>query len=511
MARQRNTSATSQDAFDNLPEAACLVHPGDFKVIAHNRKAQELLGIPIESDAFLCSLVQPWNPAGFQHALAEKEFDSPELRGITAFTPNGKGVQFDLLITECAAGPNPLLVVLFADATVRIRLEEQLRQAQKMETVGMLAGGIAHDFNNLLTIISGYSHMLASSLVADERNHFAAEQVIKASDRAAALTKQLLSFSRRQIAQSKVLNLNAVVQGMVPMLNRIIGEHIRLTIEPGADLGNVHGDPSQIEQIVMNLVVNARDAMPTGGALTIETSNEEFLREHADHRLHARPGSYVMISVSDSGIGMDAATREQIFEPFFTTKEDGHGTGLGLSMVHGIAQRSGGTIDVISEPGHGTSVRVYLPRIAGSDAAAKSEVVLPPARGTETVLLVEDEDAVRNIVKVALESQGYRLLVAASGEEAMNLAKAYKEPIALLIADVVLQELNGKEIARRLHKKRPGMIVLFMSGYTDVSLNQWDENEARVHFIAKPFTPAALNRKVRDLLDSATQQATPAR
>lgn len=510
MARQRNSNSDfSQDAFENLPEPACLIRTADLSIAGWNVRAEALLGPALKSQILFSSLFQPWNPTVFQEALVQRQFDSPELRGITAFTSEGKAVQFDLLLSEFQAKPNNILIAVFADATDRICLEEQLRQAQKMEAVGMLAGGIAHDFNNLLTIISGYSHMLASSLARDERNHFAAEQIIKASDRAAALTKQLLSFSRRQVSQSKVLDLTAVVQGMVPMLNRIIGEHIRLSIQPGADLGRVHGDPSQIEQIVMNLVVNARDAMPNGGVLSIETSNVEFQSEHVNHHMHARPGNYVLLSVSDSGIGMDAATREHIFEPFFTTKAEGQGTGLGLSMVYGIAQRSGGTIDVMSEPGRGTSVRVYLPRIAGSEPVSKSESVPHSARGTETVLLVEDEDAVRNIVKTALESQGYRLLVAASGEEAMNMAKAYKEPIGLLITDIVLPELNGKEIARRIHKKRPGMIVLFMSGYTDVSLNQLDDPQTRIHFIAKPFTPATLNRKVRELLDSGNQHGVP--
>ncbi len=455
----------------------------------------------------LPALLQPWNTESFQKALTHKQFDSPEFRGVTAFTAEGKAIQFDLLISEYASASQALLVIVFAEATARIRLEEQLRQAKKMETVGMLAGGIAHDFNNLLTIISGYSHMLAASLAEDERNRYAAEQVIKASDRAAALTRQLLSFSRRQVAQSRVLDLTAVVQGMLPMLNRIIGEHIRLRIHPGADLGRVHGDPCQIEQIIMNLVVNARDAMPNGGDLVVETSNAELTRD----RLDVRPGSYVMLSVTDSGIGMDAATREHIFEPFFTTKEDGEGTGLGLSMVQGIAQRSGGAIDVISEPGHGTSVKLYLPRIAGSETAAPAEAAAHTSRGNETVLLVEDDDAVRNLVKVALESQGYSLLVAASGEQAMQIARGFHERIDLLITDVVLPELNGKEVARRLHKKQPGMLVLFMSGYTDVSLNQLEDPHTRVHFLAKPFTPAVLNRRVRELLDSRNHQVAPAR
>lgn len=494
-----------RDAFNSLPQPSCLIHQHDFSLAAWNHRAESLLGLSQRQASSLPALLQPWNADLFRLALTQKQFDSSEFRGVTVLTREGKAVQFDLLISEFEPVSQALLVIVFADATARILLEEQLRQAKKMETVGMLAGGIAHDFNNLLTIISGYSHMLTSSLVDDERNLYAAEQVIKAGDRAAALTRQLLSFSRRQVSQSKVLDLTALVQGMLPMLHRIIGEHIRLRIHPSADLGRVHGDPCQIEQIVMNLVVNARDAMPNGGDMIIETANAELTRD----RLDVKPGSYIMLSVTDSGIGMDTATREHIFEPFFTTKEDGEGTGLGLSMVHGIAQRSGGAIDVVSEPGHGTSVKLYLPRVAGHETAAPIEAAVHSSRGTETVLLVEDDDAVRNLVKVALETQGYHLLVAASGEEAMQIARAFNGRIDLLITDVVLPELNGKETARRLHKKQPGMLVLFMSGYTDVSLNQLEDSQARVHFLAKPFTPSALNRRVRDLLDNRLQHGAP--
>jgi two-component system cell cycle sensor histidine kinase/response regulator CckA len=481
---------------NDLPLPACLVEAQSLTILGANIAADLLFGFTTSA---LLDKLQPWNNDKFRDALLNRDFASTELRGVTGFGANGKAeLQLDLLVSEHKQG---CLLFLFAEASSRIRLEEQLRQAQKMESVGMLAGGIAHDFNNLLTIISGYSHMLASSLSADERNRSAAEQIIKASDRAAALTKQLLSFSRRQVAHTKVLDLNLLVQGMVPMLNRIIGEHIRLRISPGLQLSPIHADPGQIEQIIMNLVVNARDAMPNGGNLWIETANADLDPQYMARHMEARSGRYVMLAVTDSGIGMDATTREKIFEPFFTTKDESHGTGLGLSTVYGIAKRSGGAIDVYSEPGKGTAVKVYLPRVEGVDTVPAPETP-QAARGTETLLLVEDDEAVRNIVKAALEAQGYRLLVAASGEEALLLAQAHPGPIDLLVTDVVLPELNGKELARRLHKKRRDTVVLFMSGYTDVTLNDGTEN--RVHFIGKPFTPAALNRKVRELLDGRT-------
>jgi len=490
-------------AFDSLSEPVAIIDARTLCFTGWNRKAEAVFGCAERLNLALLERIQPWNTDRFLEALAARLFDSPELRGVTGFTKEGKALQLDLIVSE-SSGNSHVLVVLFADASNRLRLEEQLRQAQKMESVGMLAGGIAHDFNNLLTIISGYSHMLAASLEEDDRNRFAAEQVIKASDRAAALTKQLLSFSRRQVAANKVLDLNAVVLGMEPMLNRIIGEHIRLRIASGAGLGRIHADPSQIEQIIMNLVVNARDAMPNGGTLWVETANAELDAQYIKRHLEARPGHYVMLAVTDSGVGMDSATREKIFEPFFTTKEDGRGTGLGLSTVYGIAKRCGGAIDVYSEPGKGTAVKVYLPKAENSDSAAQPETANSSPRGNETVLLVEDEEAVRNIVCTALEAQGYRLMVASSGEEALHLMKGHSGPVDLLITDVVLPELNGKEVARRLHKKKPGMAVLFMSGYTDIALNDSSAPEAQVHFLGKPFTPAALNRKVRELLDGAS-------
>jgi CheY-like chemotaxis protein len=343
--------------------------------------------------------------------------------------------------------------------------------------------------------------MLADGLARDPRNRSAAEHVIKASERAAALTGQLLAFSRRQTAQVKSIDVNALIKGMEPMLRRLIGEHINLRISFAPDLGSVHADPGQIEQVVMNLVVNARDAMPLGGRLLLETANADLTEELAGDHLEVRPGRYVMLAVTDTGVGMDKQTRDKVFEPFFTTKEKGQGTGLGLSMVYGIAKRSGGTVNLYSEPGSGTSVKVYLPLSARADADVLPITAAIPAGGWETVLLVEDEDAVRNFVRTALESKGYRVLVAASGEEAVRLSRQHTEPIHLLITDMVMPEMSGADVAKRLRRQRSGLQVLYMSGYTDASLRHTGAGERSVHFISKPFSPAALARKVRQLLD----------
>ena len=490
--------------FYNLPQPACVISAGSMAIVDWNARGDEIFGLSGTDPGTvkLSDRIQAWNVASFNDAFVQGRFDSPELCGVTGLAANGKQLQLDLLVSRTEWDGQPVFLVVFADAGPRVRVEEQLRQAQKMESIGMLAGGIAHDFNNLLTIIAGYSHMLVASLANDENNRSAAEQVIKASDRAAALTRQLLSFSRRQVAQNKVLNLNTVTQGMTPMLHRIIGEHIQLRIVQSPDLGTVRADSGQVEQVIMNLVVNARDAMPEGGKLTIEVHNAELNSEYIGRHLETRAGSYVMLAVSDSGIGMDAATREKLFDPFFTTKADGKGTGLGLSMVYGIVKRHGGTIDVYSEPRKGTVVKVYWPRTDHAETPAVSVPEQNPVSGSETVLLVEDDDAVRNIVRAALAAQGYQMLIAASGEEALEIAKGHSGSIDLLITDMVLPKMNGREVARRFHRRHPESVVLFTSGYTDIALHEPGEPDKHVHFIGKPFTPAALASRVRELLDT---------
>ncbi len=492
--------------FYDLPEASCVIDTASLAILDWNAKADALFGLAGHHPGSIPLLerVQVWNTETFVECLEAGDFESSEFRGVTGLAVSGSPIQLDLLVSKSHWQDQPVYLMVFSDAGMRVRLEEQLRQAQKMESVGMLAGGIAHDFNNLLTIISGYSHMLLGSLSGDEANRSAVEQVIKASDRAAALTRQLLSFSRRQVTQTKTLDLNTVVQGMTPMLNRLIGEQIRLRISPGADLGSVRADQGHIEQVVMNLVVNARDAMPEGGNLWIETRNVELDSAYVGSHIEARPGHYVMLAVTDSGTGMDRATREKLFEPFFTTKGEGKGTGLGLSMVYGIVKRSGGTIDIYSELGQGTAIKLYLPRANRVEASAAAEGKAKPNGGSETVLVVEDDDAVRATVKSSLATLGYRILPASSGEQALEIAKQYEGAIHLMITDMVLPKIGGREVARRMHRRRPDTVVLFMSGYTDVSLTDSGDPAKQVHFIGKPFTPSGLATRVRELLDART-------
>ena len=382
--------------------------------------------------------------------------------------------------------------------------EEQLRQSQKLEAIGLLAGGIAHDFNNLLTVIGGYSSLLLRSLdEAPERQQV--EEIKKASDRAAALTRQLLAFSRKQVLQPVVLNLNDIVPEIDKMLRRLIGADIDLLTVIDPELWQVKADAGQIEQVLMNLAVNARDAMPSGGRLTIQTANVYLDNNYARQHIAIEPGSYVMLAVSDTGCGMDAETRAHIFEPFFTTKEAGKGTGLGLSTVYGIIKQSGGHLWVYSEVGKGTTFKVYLPQICEATSQRKDGAARAATPGgTETVLLVEDEDMVRQLVRDVLESNGYRVLLAASGSEALHISERYRKAIHLLMTDVVMPEMGGREIVECLMQSRFGMKVLYMSGYTDESIVHHGVLDEGVAFLEKPFTPEAVARKVREVLDSTS-------
>ncbi|HEY1190866.1 MAG TPA: PAS domain-containing protein, partial [Gemmata sp.] len=378
-----------------------------------------------------------------------------------------------------------------SDVTEQRALERLLHQAQRMEAVGQLAGGVAHDFNNLLTVINGCGDLLLDNLAAGGANRELVQEIRRAGDRAAALTRQLLAFSRRQVLEPKVLNLNAVVADAERLLRRLIGEDILLTATPAPDLRAVRVDPGQFEQVLLNLAVNARDAMPTGGRLTIETANADVEQEYASVP-EARPGRYVLVAVSDTGGGIPPETLPHIFEPFFTTKGPGQGTGLGLATVHGIVRQSGGFVAVYSELGRGTTFKVYLPAVA---SAAPHEAPCAPAplgRGDETVLVTEDDAAVRGVIRLALRSHGYEVLEAGSGEEAVRVAAAHAGPIHLLVTDVVMPGMGGRELATRLTAARPGLSVLYLSGYTDDAVVRHGVLEARVHFLQKPFTPTKL-------------------
>ena len=389
------------------------------------------------------------------------------------------------------------------DITDRIRLEAQLRQAQKMEAVGRLAGGVAHDFNNLLMTIMGYADLMLMDLAKDDPFREKLEQIGQGGKRAAALTRQLLAFSRRQILQPVVLDLNALITGFVKMLERLIGEDVELETVLASGLRRVEADPGQMEQVIMNLVINARDAMPGGGKLTIETVNVDLDEDYTkEHDVSLQPGPYVMLGVSDTGTGMDEETRSLIFEPFFTTKEVGKGTGLGLATVYGIVKQSGGYIWVYSEPGQGTTFKVYLPAVEGEALSReKEQTSYHDLTGSETILIVEDDDKVRNLACEILEPQGYSIIEAQNGIEALRVSEEHGDQIHLMIADVVMPKMGGRELAEHLRPLRPDMKVIYMSGYTDNAILRHGVLSPGIEFLQKPISAEALKRKVREVLD----------
>jgi len=394
-------------------------------------------------------------------------------------------------------------VVTFLDISERCQLEAQFRQAQKMEAVGRLAGGVAHDFNNLLGVIIGYSEILLDRLGPNDQLYTNAQEIKKAGDRAASLTRQLLAFSRQQLLEPRVLDLNAVVASTEKLLRRLIGEDIELVVVPGGALGRVKADPGQIEQIIMNLAVNARDAMPKGGKLIIETANIELDEAYALQHRVVQPGRYVVLTMTDSGCGMDAETQAHIFEPFFTTKEVGKGTGLGLATVYGVVKQSGGYIWVYSEPGKGTTFKIYMPRVDElGEAEQRSETPAKMEHGSETILLVEDDAALRKLTCRSLEDSGYAVLTAESPTEAARISEEYEGLIHLMVTDVVMPGMDGRELADRLTPLRPEMKVLYVSGYTDDAIVYHGMLEPGLAFLQKPFSPKALARKVREVLDA---------
>jgi two-component system, cell cycle sensor histidine kinase and response regulator CckA len=414
----------------------------------------------------------------------------------------------DVNISNCAlrsGGELSGIVSIISDSTDRKRLEAQYRQAQKMEAVGQLAGGVAHDFNNLLTVIISYSQMLLSDIAEDSNARADVQEIKRAAERAALLTKQLLAFSRQQVLRPQILDLKIVVGGLEHMLRRLLREDISIVLTLDDDLGAVAADPGQIEQIVMNLVVNARDAMPNGGRLSIETTNVSFDSPYQVRASEAQleAGAYVVIAVSDSGSGMSPQVQARIFEPFFTTKRMNEGTGLGLSTVYGIVKQSGGYITVYSEIGQGTTFKIYLPRV---DAAADSVVAdesapMHSTTGGETVLIVEDDDALRIVACRALQQCGYEVLVASDGAAALEQCSRHEGGLHLVVTDMVMPEMSGIELAESIALGYPGIKVLLMSGYTRDETARRGIASERYAFLEKPFTPTKLAARVRELLD----------
>jgi two-component system, cell cycle sensor histidine kinase and response regulator CckA len=401
-----------------------------------------------------------------------------------------------------AEGQATSIIGAIMDITEQKRLEEELRQAQKMEAVGHLAGGVAHDFNNLLTVISGSSEMLLQRLPPGDPGRDLVSEIRHAGNRAADLTQQLLAFSRRSVLAPRLLDLNESVRDSEKLLRRLIGEDVELKTYLAPELDPVKVDPVQLGQVIMNLAVNARDAMPTGGRLTIETRNCELDQASSAKIAGAVPGRYVALRVSDTGAGMTPEVQARLFEPFFTTKETGKGTGLGMAMVYGVVKQSGAFISVDSQPGRGTAFEIYFPATEGRPSAKPTPVQKPTAMGTETILLVEDEDAVRTVVSTVLEQAGYTVLEASGARAAIDIVAAHSEPIHLLITDVVMPEIGGRELVERLAAVRPGLKVLYLSGHTDDVLIRRGVLDADVAFLQKPFKIAALTTKVREVLSA---------
>ena len=462
--------------------------------------ADEVLQLHISRDVYA-------DPAERQRLLDRDSYTDREYDEVEATWKRKDGrhltVKLSVRAVRSRSGQVEYYETFVRDVTEQRRLQTQLVQSQKMEAVGRLAGGIAHDFNNLLTVITTSCDLLLEDLAATDPKREDVDQVRKAADGAAALTRQLLAFSRQQVLTPQIVNLGDVVYGVEKMLRRVIGEDVDLVTVLGSDVGAVKADVGQLEQVLMNLAVNARDAMPTGGKLTIETANVEHDPDYAREQEAAPVSRFVMLAVSDTGTGMDEATKARIFEPFFTTKEVGKGTGLGLATVYGIVRQSGGFIWVYSEPGLGTTFKIYLPQVdavaAGSAARATPTT---SHRGTETVLLVEDAAAVRAVIHEALARQGYTVLDAPNGAEALRIAAGHPGPIHLLLTDVVMPGLSGRQLSDQLAQIRPETKVLYTSGYTDDAIVRHGVLESGIAYLQKPFSVDGLARKVREVLDA---------
>ena len=493
--------------FEGCPLPVWLTDVSSLRFIAVNQAALNLFGY--QREEFL-RLRVPDLLSRDEAVRVQQELIRSVKRGVQqgsrrAVKSNGVEVEIAATAQTFVLEGREVALVIGQDMTERDRLEAQLAQSRKMEAIGILAGGVAHDFNNLLSIMVTYTTFALEALTPGEPLRADIEQIAKAGERAVLLVRQLLAFSRQQILEPTILDLNETVAGIEPMLRRLVGENIEILTVLDPALGRTSADPGQIEQVIMNLVVNARDAMPTGGELTIETSNATVPGPHPDSQLSVRPGAFVKLTVSDTGSGIDAATREHIFEPFFTTKGVGKGTGLGLSTVLGVVQQSGGQVEVESELGRGTTFEIYLPRVDEPLAPMLSPPVASGAGGHETVLLVEDDEQVRALCRAILRRNGYEVLLASNAGEAFLIAEQHSGPIHLLLTDVVMPRMNGRQLAERLAISRPDIKVLFMTGYTDDTVVRQGVFDAHMALLQKPITPEALAQKVRAVLDGTAR------
>jgi two-component system cell cycle sensor histidine kinase/response regulator CckA len=502
----RKSESVFRLLFSNNPLPTWVIDDETMQFIQVNDAAVRQYGFaPEEFSSMTMMDVRPDEKSTSLEVRPEKVAAAVPYQGICKHRKkDGKVFEVELISHQFEYAGRRVRLVVAQDISERHLLEQQLRQAQKMEAVGRLAGGVAHDFNNLLMVIKGHTELLMNGLPPADGMSRKISQIDRAADRATALTKQLLAFSRMQVLQPRVMNLNGVVEDMGKLLPRLIGEDVELSIRMAQDLGKIRADASQMEQIIMNLAVNARDAMPTGGRLLIETSNAELDRTYNTTHPIVKAGRYVLLAVSDTGTGMDAETQAHIFEPFFTTKEPGKGTGLGLATVYGVVKQSGGFVWVYSEVGKGTSFKIYLPRV--DQPEDKGSVPLPFAeapRGTETILLAEDEQDVREVAREFLESGGYTVIEANNGAEALRLAIEHKTAINLLVTDMVMPGMTGKELARRLQHQHPAIGVVYMSGYSEQTAAETTQADASMLLLTKPFSRGSILRAVREALNTS--------
>ncbi len=479
------------------------------RIVLANRRCEEMFGYSREE--LLGARIEILLPESQRRAHADERnqyFQRPHVRpmglGIDLAGRRRDGQEFpvEVSLSYIETDEGTFAIAFVSDIGQRKRLEEQLLHSQKMEAVGRLAGGVAHDFNNMLTVIAGYNRMLLDELPVHDPLRSYAEEILKAADRASAITHQLLTFSRRQISKPRVIHLNLVVAHADKMLRRLIGEDVQLQLRLAADIGNVKADPGQVEQAIVNLAVNGRDAMPNGGALTIETANVRLDENYLRTNMGMSPGEFVMLSVSDTGHGMDAETRRRVFDPFFTTKDRGRGTGLGLATVYGIVQQANGDIWVYSEPGRGSTFKLYFPRVSEplTESHEPGAAQTHTAESAQTILLVEDEKAVRELTLTMLRQLGYAVLTAESGDNALRISQAHTSEIALLVTDVVMPGMSGRQLADALMLARPGLRVLFLSGYTENTVVHHGVLGAGVDFLPKPFSREVLGKKLREIL-----------